>query len=59
MEKPVKETWVVKHKGKIVFQGKNETECWTWILKHQPQSVHWAMKYCGYQIVKLEKGGNS
>ena len=30
-----------------------ENAAWTWILKHQGQSVDWAMKYEGYAIVPV------
>ena len=48
--------WVVKRKGQILFEGNSEDECWVWILHHQPMSVHWAMKYEGYDIEKIEEG---
>ncbi|KKN68466.1 hypothetical protein LCGC14_0451020 [marine sediment metagenome] len=36
-----------------LFRGTN-IECYSFILRHQPQSVDWAMKYSGYRIEPVE-----
>lgn len=37
-----------------VFTGpKSQDTAWVWILKHQGQSVDWAMKYEGYSIEEV------
>ena len=41
--------------GKQVFEGSN-FECFKYILDHQPQSVHWAERYGGWNMrIKEEK----
>jgi len=47
------EKWQVIQHGKLLFEGSN-FQCYKWILDHQPQSVDWAMRYCGYRIVKAD-----
>lgn len=36
--------------GQVLYQGYSHDDCYVWILNHQPQSVHWAMKWEGYEI---------
>jgi hypothetical protein len=29
---------------------KNTNQAWVWVLKHQPMSVDWALRYEGWEI---------
>jgi hypothetical protein len=54
---------VVKRDGVVQaeFEGddpvKNNNDAWIWLLKHQPMSVDWAMRYEGWEIVDLPAEG--
>lgn len=53
----------VRHDGKTEarFPGedttRNANDAWTYILKHQAQSVDWAMRYEGWAIVEIAPDG--
>lgn len=39
--------------AKLLFLGTND-ECFSWLLRHQPASVHHATKYEGYKIEPMK-----
>jgi hypothetical protein len=45
------QTYILTKDGKEVFRGTNN-EIFAWVLKHQPQSFDYAMKWGGYKITK-------
>jgi len=47
----LKNTYELKQHGKVIFTG-TYNECWIKLLKSQPQSTHYAMKYGGWTITK-------
>lgn len=55
----------VRHDGKAEarFPGEDATQnindAWTYILKHQAQSVDWAMRYEGWSIVEIAPDGTA
>ena len=60
MENPTKETekkngeiYEVKQHDRTLYTG-NSSDCFIYVLKHQPQSVSWATRYGGWSIKKKE-----
>lgn len=47
---------VVSRDGEMIFAGSND-ECFTYILKHQSQSVDHAMKHEGWAITEVPRNG--
>ena len=54
-------TYHLLHNGKIIHTATHQqpdkayNECWMKLLDVQPFSTDYAMKHCGYQIVRAEK----
>ncbi len=46
-------TYKVTEDDAELFRGTN-SQCYGFILRHQPQSVDWAMKYSSYRIESVE-----
>lgn len=46
---------IVTRDGNALTQPMTENDCWSWILRHQPMSVDWAMRYEGYAITPTEE----
>lgn len=45
-------TYNVTHDGEMRYEGTKD-QCWVFILRHQSQSVDWAMKYEGWKITNI------
>jgi len=46
--------WQVAKDNQVVFKG-SSTDCYQYLLNHQPQSTRWAEKYAGW---KMEESNN-
>jgi hypothetical protein len=44
--------WIVTCDGAQKFSGSSYDDCFNWILRHQGQSVAYALTYGGYAIIK-------
>ena len=45
--------YTVKKDGRIVAECEDANAAFTWLLRHQGQSVHYATTYEGYAIVPV------
>ena len=43
-------TVLVKRDGKTVAEVEDSNAAFVWLLRHQSQSVSWAIKYEGYTV---------
>ncbi len=47
---------IIKRDGKEIARVEDSNAAFTWLLKHQPMSVDWALKYEGYSVHDGETG---
>jgi hypothetical protein len=51
------EGWVVTRDGETLKTGfKSESDAFGWLQRHQSQSIDWAIRYAGYDIVRVLDG---